>query len=214
MALTRGEIVDAAVALIDESGLQGLTLRSLASRLGVSAPTLYWHVKDKRHLLDLVAQYVVGGFRTPGTEEPAPGQPVWDWLADRARDQRAALLAHRDSALVVAGNRPTGDAMPAIERTLRVLVGAGCGPGEAVRVLTALGSFVIGDALETQTAQARPDGVEHTPGSADPDAYPTLAAAFADVGGDEERFEEGLALLVDGLRTRLERRARSGGPPN
>nr|WP_231135006.1 TetR/AcrR family transcriptional regulator C-terminal domain-containing protein [Motilibacter deserti] len=209
--MSREEIVGAAVDLLDESGLDGLTLRTLASRLGVRAPTLYWHVKDKRHLLDLVAQYVIGGFRTPGREEPAPGQPVWDWLADRARDQRAALLAHRDSALVVAGNRPTADALPAIERTLGVLVAAGCTPGEAVRVLTTLGSFVIGDALETQTAQSRADAGAHPPADPTTGGYPLLTAAVADVGGDEERFEEGLGLLLGGLRARLE--AREAAPP-
>src|SRR3954451_120862 len=156
MPLTQEEIVDEAVKLIDETGLTGLTLRTLAARLGVRAPTLYWHVKDKRHLLDLVAEHVVTRYRPPGAQLPEPGEPVWVWLAARARDQRAALLAHRDSALVVAGNRPTAEALPSIERTLGALVDAGCAPGEALRVLLALGSFVIGDALETQSSRERP----------------------------------------------------------
>jgi TetR/AcrR family tetracycline transcriptional repressor len=61
MTLTRDAVVDAAVELLGEVGLEGLSLRRLARELGVSAPTLYWHVADKRTLLDHVAQQVHRG---------------------------------------------------------------------------------------------------------------------------------------------------------
>ena len=47
--------------------------------------------------------------------EPQPGQPWWEWLGARARVMRAALLAHRDSARIVAGNRPRRSAICLIE---------------------------------------------------------------------------------------------------
>src|SRR3954467_34536 len=53
--ISRNDVVRAAIEVVDDEGLAGLTLRGVAARLGVSAPTLYWHVKDKRHLLDLIA---------------------------------------------------------------------------------------------------------------------------------------------------------------
>jgi TetR/AcrR family transcriptional regulator, tetracycline repressor protein len=59
MAVTRDQIVAAALAQLDEAGLDGLTLRRLAERLGIRAPTLYWHVRDKRELMDLVAGAVM-----------------------------------------------------------------------------------------------------------------------------------------------------------
>lgn len=193
-------MVRAAVELIDEQGLTGLTLRGVASRLGVSAPTLYWHVRNKRHLLDLVAERVLADYLPPGDGAPAPGQSLPDWLAEQARVQRTALLAHRDSAQVVAGNRPTTDALPRIERTLSTLVEAGLQPGQALRTLTALGSFVLGDVLETQTAAQRPHD-EHD-GSID-ERYPVATAAVRQMGDDNDRFEEGLSLLLEGLRQRL-----------
>jgi TetR/AcrR family tetracycline transcriptional repressor len=201
--ISRTDVVRAAIDVIDEAGLAGLTLRGVASRLGVSAPTLYWHVKDKRHLLDLVADRVMAD--VPGSVRvPHEGEAVWDWLAEASRVRRALLLAHRDSVQVVAGNRPTDDALPGIDRTLGVLVRAGLEPGEAVRVLTALGSFILGDALETQAVHERP--VEELPGG-DMASFPTVAAAARTAGGDEERFEEGLSLFLGGLRARLEGRA-------
>jgi len=201
VAVTREDIVRAAVAQIDEAGLAGLTLRSVAARVGVSAPTLYWHVRDKRHLLDLVSEHVVGGFLPGELERPAAGEPVARWLGDRARAQRAALLAHRDSALVVAGNRPTPEAYAATEQVLGVLVDAGLGPGAALRVLTALGSFVIGDALETQASAARPAESDGPPVAAHD--YPISARAVREMGDDDDRFEEGLALFLAGLGARL-----------
>lgn len=203
MPISRDDVVRAAVEVLDDEGLAGLTLRGVAARLGVSAPTLYWHVRDKRHLLDLVADRVMADV-PESTRAPHPGEPVWEWLAEASRVRRALLLAHRDSVQVVAGNRPTEDALPGIERTLGVLVSAGLEPGEAVRVVTALGSFIIGDALETQAVHERP--AEEDPG-ADMAPFPTVAAAARTAGGDDERFEEGLALFLGGLRARLEERA-------
>jgi len=200
--ISRNDVVRAAIEVLDDEGLAGLTLRGVAARLGISAPTLYWHVKDKRHLLDLIADQVMA--EAPDSRRaPREGESIWDWLAESTRASRALLLAHRDSVLVVAGNRPTEVALPGIERTLRVLVHAGLEPGEAVRVLTALGSFLLGDALETQATKDRP--LEEQP-TGDLSRFPTLTAARRTVGGDDERFEEGLSLMLDGLRARLERR--------
>ena len=59
MPVTREQIVAVALELLDEAGLDGLTLRQLAARLGIRAPTLYWHVRDKRELLDLLAAVIL-----------------------------------------------------------------------------------------------------------------------------------------------------------
>ena len=66
--------VAVALDLLDEAGLDGLTLRQLAGRLGIRAPTLYWHVRDKRELLDLLAGAVMDE-ALAGWREPRPGQP-------------------------------------------------------------------------------------------------------------------------------------------
>ncbi len=205
MPISRDDVVRAALEVLDDEGFAGLTLRGVAARLGVSAPTLYWHVKDKRHLLDLIAEQVLAEV-PESTRAPREDESVLEWLAESFRVRRALLLSHRDSVQVVAGNRPTDDALPGIERTLAVLVDAGLEPGEAVRVITALGSFLLGDVLETQAAADRP---LEEPRVADLSAFPTVVAATRTAGGEDERFEDGLRLMLDGLRLRLERRART-----
>jgi TetR/AcrR family tetracycline transcriptional repressor len=71
--------------------------------------------------------------------------------------------------------------------------------------VTALGSFIIGDTLETQTSANRvPDAPP--PSERFDEQYPTAMAAASTMGTDNDRFEEGLSLFLDGLRARLEAR--------
>lgn len=209
MSVSQDDVVRAAIEVLDDNGLAGVTLRAVANRLGVSAPTLYWHVKSKRHLLDLMAEAIVAPARGE-RNRPLPGQDVCEWLAERARAMRAALLAHRDGALVCAGNRPTAAAVPGIEAFLGLLVDAGFTPPEALRTVMALGAYISGDALETQSEAAR--GLEEPPQESEIAAevrtgrYPVLQAAASEGFSDEARFEQGLGLLMEGMRARLARR--------
>lgn len=206
--MTRDEIVAAALALLDEAGLDGLTLRRLADRLGIRAPTLYWHVRDKRELLDLVASAIMDQ-ALAGWREPRPGQVWWDWLAGRAWVMRSALLAHRDSAMILAGNRPTGQALPGIERQLQALAGAGFSPPDAMLTLQALNAYVIGEVLDTQGEAARPAPAHAPSQAAGPApmgaAFPLISAAMAALepfGSSDQRFDHGLDLIITGLRQR------------
>src|SRR5438309_11397130 len=59
--LTRERLVEAALGLINEEGLEGLSMRALADRLEVKAASLYWHVRDRRELLELLAESILDG---------------------------------------------------------------------------------------------------------------------------------------------------------
>ena len=72
--LDRNRIVGAAVALLDEVGLAGLSTRRLATALGVQSATLYWHVRNKDELLDLVAEALCADAFTIDPALPWPDQ--------------------------------------------------------------------------------------------------------------------------------------------
>lgn len=159
----------------------------------MAAPTLYWHVRSKQHLLDLMAEAIVHEGAPLVDGDPSPTEPWWEWLADRARAIRRAMLLHPDGARVVAGNRPPPEAAHKIERVLSVLVDAGFTPPEALRCLLALTAHISGDALETQSESARePDPEDQVAAFVSPE-WPTLTAAAAGLGSDDDRFEEGSA---------------------
>lgn len=231
MPVTRAQIVAAALDLLDEAGLDGLTLRQLAGRLGIRAPTLYWHVRDKRELLDLLAAAIMDE-ALAAWREPQPGQPWWVWLEARARVMRAALLAHRDSARIVAGNRPPQSSLPGIERQLRALAAAGFTPRDGLLALLALNAYVIGDIIDQQADETRQrraptkptaaetvvpalpgtpepaaperpaDGAGIPPGIGPDGPYPLLSAAIGEMSAPDQRFEHGLGALIAGLRAR------------
>jgi TetR/AcrR family tetracycline transcriptional repressor len=206
VALTQEQVVRGAVDLLARAGLEALTLRRLATELGVSAPTLYWHVRNKRQLLDLMAEALVA--RAGRSTSPAHGPPWWDWLAEQARLQWRALTSHRDAALVVAGNRPTEAALPDVEEIVAGLVVVGFPPAEALRTILSIGNYVIGCAVEFQAEAAREPDPERDARllrelreSGD---LPNLQAAMPGVAGSDPGagFEHGLGLLIAGIRAR------------
>src|SRR5581483_9324166 len=99
MKINAEVIANTALRLLDEVGLDGLTMRLVATELGVQAPTLYWHVKNKQHLLDVMAN-VMFAEAVDGLELPGRTESWQEWLVRRARRIRAVLLRHRDGARV------------------------------------------------------------------------------------------------------------------
>jgi len=211
--VTRDAVVDAALGLLAEGGLEAVSFRRIAARLGVSGPTLYWHVDNKRQLMDLMAEELVrrAGRAYAG---PRPGQPWWEWLREDARRMFDALIGTRDAPRVVAGNRPSPEAFAGIERGLGVLVDAGLTPGQAQETLFAIGAYVIGSAAEWQ-AEAERARTQSPSDPCDEDVVvlraraladqPLLLAAITELLGrpHTQAFEFGLDLIVEGLRARF-----------
>jgi len=210
MAVTRDDVIHTAIQLLEEVGLDGLTLRRLATELGISAPTLYWHFRDKRELLDAMAEVMVGDFRE--RQPPIPDHLPWEEkIAESMRQQYRAIVSYRDGARVMAGNRPTESTLPMIEMFLSRWVAVGFPPSEALAMVLTMGDFVLGSALEYQAEVER----RRTGGEAGQKelwakmaGYPILhAAALArtrtSIEGGAHSFEYGLSLMIAGLKLRL-----------
>ena len=211
--VSREAVVGAALALLAEGGLEAVSFRRIAKVLGVSGPTLYWHVENKRQLMDLMAEELV---RRTGRayEGPEKGQPWWEWLRADAQRMFEALIATRDAPRVLAGNRPSRESFDGIERVLGELVAAaGMTPGQAQQTLFTIGAYVIGSATEWQ-AEAERASAQPLPDPADQELNARRAEALADkpvllaainerlAGPFSATFEYGLDLLITGLRTR------------
>lgn len=165
MRLTRALIVNAALELLEEEGLERLTLRRLAGRLGVQAPSLYWHVKNKRELLDELAEEMLAReFRE--LPEPGAGQDWRDWLLKIALGYRTALLAWRDGGLVAAGVNPRR--APTFARLSAHVLGHlrrtyGLEIKEAALAASTVFIYTAGSVIEEQTspppAELRAEGI-------------------------------------------------------
>jgi TetR/AcrR family tetracycline transcriptional repressor len=104
VALDRQQVVDEALRLLDDEGLDALSLRTLAGRLGVQAPTLYWHIANKAELLDALADAIMDE-AIRDVPEPSTDDDGVEWLLGALTALRAALLRHRDGARLVSGSR-------------------------------------------------------------------------------------------------------------
>ncbi len=156
--LDRRRVADTALTLLNEVGLDGLTLRAIARELDVKAPALYWHFKDKQALLDEMATEM---FRrmTDGIELD-PADSWQERLLRSNRVLRRTLLAYRDGAKVFSGTRFTGlEHAEQQEANLRLLTSAGLTLTQAARALQTTFLYTLGFVAEEQ-------GVEPRPGSA------------------------------------------------
>jgi len=122
--LDRKRVADTALKLLNEVGLDGLTLRAIAKELDVQAPALYWHFKNKQELLDEMATEM---YRRMVDVPGAAGGEGWrERLLAANRGLRSALLSYRDGAKVFSGSRFTGTLHAVeMERTLTLFTEAG-----------------------------------------------------------------------------------------
>jgi AcrR family transcriptional regulator len=208
--LTKAAIVQAALDLLDEAGMDGLTVRALAARLGVQAPALYWHVPGKQALLDDMGTEI---WRRIGDVMAAlPAELPWrEVMATYCATVRAGLLGHRDGAKAFSGTTLTD---PAVIRRQEVslanLVRQGFALADAVRGLVLLHDFTIGFCVEEQSVSqmiAAGDDRYSLARRAEligPDTAPLAVAAGEVIFGDPDaRFAALVSLLLDAIaRTR------------
>ncbi|MFD6434859.1 TetR/AcrR family transcriptional regulator [Streptomyces venezuelae] len=201
--LDRAKTVETALELLDDVGLEALTMRRLAERLGVQAGALYRHFTTKQDLLTAMAERMLGDVdASPGTD---------DWagrLRALARAMRRALLAHRDGARVFGGTHSVGPHTLAFaESVLGVLREAGFGDEDAARMLMTLVNFTLGHTLEEQAAtlpleDGAPDDAGRLRSAVLAGSYPHLAATVSVLTSTDfdAHFEFALDVHIEGLR--------------
>ncbi|MEU8688128.1 TetR/AcrR family transcriptional regulator C-terminal domain-containing protein [Streptomyces sp. NPDC048665] len=204
--LDRRRVADTALRLLNEAGLDGLTVRAIAHELDVKAPALYWHFKDKQALLDEMATEM---YRRMVAATPLDPDDSWqERLLKTGRGLRGALLGYRDGAKVYSGSRFTGtEHAPALEANLRLLTDAGFTLAQAVDAGRTANAYTIGFVTEEQGVRPLPgerregyDVGERARRLAD---FPLAAAAGELLFDDYDRqFEEGLAVVVAGIGAR------------
>ncbi len=208
-SLSDERILQEALALIDELGLEGLTTRALGRRLGVDSTAVYRHFRSKDELLSALAGRIVGG---SGGEPPAStdgdgslrGQLRNAWLG-----LRRALLAH-PAMIPIVVRRPLRGAntWASAEHALGLLRQAGFGDHDAARAYMALLSYTLGHAmlevpdaaLGSDQAAAELAANRLMYASPPPGRYPNTAADAPHLHGSlDEQFTYGLDRLLDGL---------------
>jgi AcrR family transcriptional regulator len=199
-------VAETALNLLNSVGLEGLTLSAIGRELGVKAPALYWHFKDKQALLDEMATLM---YRRMAAATPfRPGDTWQDRLRAANHALRDTLLAYRDGARVFSGSRFTGtDHAAQMEDTLRLFTVAGFTLPQAARATATAHLYTLGFVTEEQGVQPTPDdrreGYDLDERARLMADFPLTAAAGAEIFADfDTHFTEGLDLLITGIATR------------
>jgi TetR/AcrR family tetracycline transcriptional repressor len=206
VALDRAVIVAKALDLLDDAGLENLSMRRLADALKVQAPALYWHFPSKLALLNDMAEALVQGV---ADKIDTSGSYI-QMLDSSAHEMRQALLSRRDGARVFAGTfvaRP--NVLDMGEIVVGVLRDAGFEAVVAARAVFSLMYYVMGfvieeQALIEQTRQARDTHPLAAPLEALDilnERYPNIRASLPELLETDQdvRFAFGVDLFVSGI---------------
>lgn len=205
--MNRDMVIRAGLKLLNEVGLEQLTLRLLGRELNVQAATIYWHFKSKEELLDEMATLVLA----EGAPQLVPVKESSDWsiwAASYGTGLRKTLLAYRDGARMVAGTRlKNTEYMKTAERIGTKLVENGFTVRPAVVLLSTIYNYTLNFVMEEQAVFPRPN--ERSPqydiaernARLDPKEFPILRQAGAILFDKfDRRYKEGLDLILSGAK--------------
>jgi len=213
-SLSRDLIVADAVTLADASGLEGLSMRKLAERLGVEAMSLYNYLPNKDALIDAMVDEVVGEIALPRVGKP--------WIVEmrgRANSASEALLRHTWAPMPILSRINTGPRMLAyMDRTQGCLLAAGFSHARADGARHLLDSHTYGYVLQELHFPIRPEDYAASaaaflpmiPASTHPHLRGIAEAIVAGEYDGRNSFTFGLDLILGGLARLL---AANTAPP-
>jgi AcrR family transcriptional regulator len=206
--LTPAQVASAALGLLDRDGIEALSMRRLAEKLGIGTMTLYGYFRSKDELLDAVVDAAVA------EREPFPFEGTWQEQIRRLMQGSRRNLGRHPGLVKVRAERPVlqPEALRFAETGMTILRRAGFGRADAARAFRLLFTFVFGyvSFSPDETAEAARRESRAAVAALPPDEYPTLTETSEELAGamaGEETFDFGLDRIIDGLEAHLSGRA-------
>ena len=149
--LTRQQVLQAALRLIDQEGLEGFSMRKLGASLGVEAMSLYNHVESKRAVFDGVIELLIIHSPLPLSPNATPREELWAF----AHAFRDVLRAHpRVLPLVATSPLRTSASLTMLNHLLETLHLTQISGVQSIYALQCLVGFIVGHTLLTTGTQA------------------------------------------------------------
>ncbi|TWD80436.1 TetR family transcriptional regulator [Kribbella amoyensis] len=208
--LSRDAILRAALRIVDDEGVEAMTMRRLAATLGVNPMSIYHHLPNKAAVFAGLAELVFADLEATAARDDVSWQ---DELKDAARTYRDALRSHPNLALQILSDTSTVSdvVVVTVEPFYRALDRAGLAPRQIFEAVNTLIDFVHGFLLGETTVRAAtfelaPDLLDRV-GKLPPEKAPTLARVTQELGHDglaydfDSGFESALTVFVNGIET-------------
>lgn len=197
--LSRDRIAATALALIDEIGLEALSMRKLGAALGVEAMALYHHFAHKGELLDGVLEHMLDEIMLPPREAMSPVE----WLRTFARAHRQLALDHPNAFILIPTRRFTTErSLAQYEKILGAFHDVGLDAALSARYFRTIGYFVSGAGLADIASRAQqPDATPVRLEDFDDPRYPLVSAVVPHLRADNlgAIFEFGLDRIFDAM---------------
>ena len=196
--LNRGQIVKAALALVDRDGLKALSMRRLGAELGVDPMAVYYHIPGKEALLDAIVEAVMASIDLTVYR---PEDSCEERVMCAAKAYRDAMMAHANALPIVLARGPvTAAALRPVELLIGILREAGLSPAKALAGMNTLAAAVRGFVGMIAHAPAKMHSPEELARQIPAEDFPHLrdampfAGEFADHG-----FDFGVRSIARGL---------------
>ncbi len=200
--LSRERIVATAVELLDAQGVDGLTMRRLADRLGSGVMSLYWHVDNKEDVFDLALDSVL---EYRGSPQIAESQDWRGEVVHMLEDWRASMLRHPWSASLLPRQALGPNVLGRLELLIKTLARAGVADADMNVAIWSLWNYLMGATITRASFDLSDDDraaaqqrLEQLSGR-----YPTIERSRLLLDDDwDGAFRKGLGFLLDGLSPR------------
>jgi AcrR family transcriptional regulator len=197
--LSRERIVMTAVELLDAQGIEGLTMRRLADRLGSGVMSLYWHVDRKEDVFDLALDSVLE-YRAP--PQTAAAQDWREEAIHMLEDWRASMLQHPWSASLLPRRVLGPNILSRLELLSRILSRAGVADANLNAAIWSLWNYVMGATITRASFDVSDDdrAAAQQRLTRLSERYPTIERSRLLLDDDwNGAFRKGLSFLLDGL---------------
>ena len=203
--LSREEITRAALELADSEGLEAVSMRRIAAKLGAGATSLYWYVARKEDLYELMVDELIG-------EISLPEEPSGDWRADlrEVAVQTRAVLAHHDWFTLLGIQPGLGPKTRRYgELASAPLAALGLAPQDWIPILGLLNNYVVGF-VHRESAWKRMQGRSELDEAGWRAQLDALVAEGDELSmrmqlHSDESFLYGLEIVLDGIAARVDR---------
>ncbi len=210
--ISREIITEAALGILHEKGLSHVTMRNVAGKLKVKAPALYWYIKNKQELLQLLAEHISTQIKFPSQKQYWEEEIVFLSL-----EIRRVLLSVPDGAEIMMNTLPvSNNRLSLIDKTLEIFHRATFPEHKIFLNVTLLNTYVTSfvldehkqqnmlDEIGTEEVQKQfSEAITSMPKSEVPHLYKHLLSPRAKIN-DEESFLAGLRIILNGMKAELE----------
>lgn len=199
MSLNKERIIEEALHLLNEDGLEGVTLRKIAKNLEVYASALYWHFKNKGALVNEMAEAIL--IHEFSTVKPCKENERWqDWLIDIFVRLRRALLTYKDGGRVVSGAHFSLIMARISEESIKTLYNANVPLRKARLIVLIATRYTFGYVIEEQnlpSAKIVESFDQKEFASNHPLTIQAIEEYFATGKSSDDLFYDGLKIMID-----------------